>query len=502
MSGGDAAPPAGQAAFGGDAASDERPRPAVRTRFAPSPTGRLHLGNLRVAAFNWLFARKHGGAFVLRIEDTDPERNVPGSEALVCDDLRWLGLDWDEGPEVGGTHAPYRQSERGEVYRRTAEALLARGTAYRCWCTEAELEEGRERVSGGDVLRYSGRCRRLSAEERARNAREGRPSVVRFAVPEGDGAIDVDDAVRGHVSFPRADVTDFVILRSDGTATYNFAVVADDVDMEITHVIRHVGHLSNTPRQALLFDALGRPRPVFAHLPTVLAPEGGKLSKRSGTAGADVLRAQGVHPDGVLNYLSLLGWSSEDEREVLTRDELIRRISLERVGRSDTTFDPEKLRWLSGQHIAMQPVEQVVEGVRPFVDVGRYPLHGDALRTAIETIRTRLSAYGEVGEHLRFFFPPAGALADAQAEVRGDAAARRVVEAVAKRLAATQTWTPEVLSAAVRETGKELGVRGPALFHPVRKAVTADESGPDLGGILAALGKDEVLSRLRSALGG
>jgi nondiscriminating glutamyl-tRNA synthetase len=270
----------------------------VRTRFAPSPTGRLHLGNMRIAAFNWLFAKKHGGAFILRVEDTDSERNVEGSEALICDDMRWLGLDWDEGLQVGGPHGTYRQSENGEAHRRAAEQLLADGKAYRCWCTEAELEETRERVSGGDVLRYSGRCRRLSAGERARKEAEGLPFVLRFAVPETLESVEIQDAVRGVVLFPQADLHDFVILRANGTATYNFAVVVDDVDMKISHVIRGVGHLSNTPKQALMFDALGQPRPVFAHLPTVLAPGGGKLSKRSGSAGMEELRARGWRSSG------------------------------------------------------------------------------------------------------------------------------------------------------------------------------------------------------------
>jgi glutamyl-tRNA synthetase len=473
----------------------------VRTRFAPSPTGRLHLGNLRIAAFNWLFARKHGGAFILRIEDTDVERNVPGAEALLGEDLRWLGLGWDEGPDVGGPHAPYRQSERAHVYRRAAEQLLREGKAYRCWCTEAELEDSRERVRGGDVLRYSGRCRHLPDEERARKASEGVPHVVRFAVPEGADAVEVEDAVRGKVSFPRADVTDFVILRSEGTPTYNFAVVADDVDMRITHVIRGAGHLSNTPRQALLFDALGHGRPVFAHLPTVLSPSGGKLSKRAGDAGADELRAQGYQPDGVLNYLSLLGWSSEDEREVLTPGELISRISLDRVGRSDTAFDAEKLRWLSGQHIAQRDIDSLVQAVTPFIDFTRYPLGGDALRTAIDTIRTRLSTYGEVNEHLRCFFPEPATLEAAWAELRRDANARGVLDAVAQRLRTLEPWAPGRLAAAVRDTGREIGVKGPALFHPIRKGVTGDESGPDLGGILGALGRELVLERLEWALG-
>jgi nondiscriminating glutamyl-tRNA synthetase len=426
---------------------------------------------------------------------------VPGSEALICDDMRWLGLDWDEGLEVGGPHGSYRQSEHGGVHRRAAEQLLAQGKAYRCWCTETDLEEGREQVSGGDVHRYSGRCRRLPAEERGRNEAQGRPFVLRFAVPEGPETVEIVDAVRGTVSFPLADLHDFVILRANGMATYNFAVVADDVDMQITHVIRGVGHLSNTPKQALLFDALGHPRPVFAHLPTVLAPGGGKLSKRSGSAGMEELRAKGFEPDGVLNYLSLLGWSSEDEREVLGRAELVDKISLERVGRSDTVYDPEKLRWLSGQHIARLDIGQLVEKVRPFVDFQRFPLEGDALRVAVETIRTRLYAYGEVNEHLHWFFPPSAELESAQSEVRGDPQAREVLAGTLERLKAVEPWKPDALSAAVREAGKEMGVKGPALFHPVRKAVTGDESGPDIGGIMAALGREVVTERVEATLG-
>ncbi len=248
----------------------------VRTRFAPSPTGSLHLGNVRIAAFNWLFARRHGGRFVLRIEDTDVARNVAGAEAGILADLRWLGLEWDEGPDVGGPYAPYRQSERSGLYRDAAERLVAQGKAYRCWCGEADLAEGRERVGEGrEVHRYAGRCRRLSDAERREREASGAPHVIRFAVPEGLETIHVVDEVRGPISFPASDFDDFVIRRADGRVTYNFAVVVDDVAMEISHVIRGAGHLSNTPKQALLFDALGHGRPVFAHLPTVLGPEGG-----------------------------------------------------------------------------------------------------------------------------------------------------------------------------------------------------------------------------------
>jgi nondiscriminating glutamyl-tRNA synthetase len=475
----------------------------VRTRFAPSPTGRLHLGNLRIAAFNWLFARHHGGVFILRIEDTDVERNQEGSEETICEDLRWLGLDWDEGPQVGGPHAPYRQSERGAVYQKATAQLLSAGKAYRCWCTEEELQESREQVSWGEVTRYSGRCRRLSGEEQARNAAEGRPSVVRFAVPEGPATVQVDDEIRGTISFPRNDLTDFVIQRANGTATYNFAVVADDIEMEITHVIRHVGHLANTPKQALLFDALGQPRPRFAHIPTVLAPEGGKLSKRTGAQGADQLAQAGYNPDGVLNYMSLLGWSSEDEREVLTRQELIERISLDRVGKSDTTYDPEKLRWLSGQHIARLSPEAFVDAAIPFVDRRRIPLEGEALRIALLTIRTRVVTFGQVNEHLERFFPPrSDEWEAARAAVRQDSTARGVLENLGRRLGSLATWSAPSLAEAVKETGRETGAKGPALYHPLRRALTGDESGPDLAGIMAALGREEVEARIRATLDG
>jgi len=358
-------------------------------------------------------------------------------------------------------------------------------------------------MSGGDVLRYSGRCRRLGPAERAAREASRTPFVIRFAVPEGSDSVEVQDEIRGLISFPREDITDFVLLRSDGRPTYNFAVVADDVDMEITHVIRGAGHLSNTPRQALLFDALDAPRPLFAHLPTVLSPEGGKLSKRSGAAAAAELRARGYHPDGVLNYLSLLGWSSEDEREVLSRAELIERVSLGRVGRSDTAWDPDKLRWLSGQHLARMDPAALVRAVAPHLDRSRFPLEGEALALAVETLRTRLATFGEIDDHLVTLFPPDDSrLSEARAEVRREAEARRVLEEVRGRLAAVEAWTPELLRTAVREAGRSTGASGPALFHPLRKALTGSESGPDLGAVMGVLGREEVLSRIARTLDG
>ena len=375
----------------------------VRTRFAPSPTGRLHLGNVRAAAFNWMFARRHGGAFILRIEDTDVERNVEGGEQGILEDLRWLGLDWDEGPGVDGPHAPYRQSERSAVYAAAVDALVASGDAYPCFCGEGDLESeiGKE---GREVRHYFGRCRNLDPAERARRLAHGPPPVIRFAVPQGLTSVEVKDEVFGSISFPTSDIGDFVIRRSDGRVTYNFAVVVDDIDMEITHVIRGVGHLSNTPKQALLFDALERPRPVFAHLPTVLGADGHKLSKRDGAAAVAELRRLGYPADAVLNYLSLLGWSHPEGKEVLSRRELVEAVTLDRVGRSDTQMDPEKLLWISSQHLAWEDADSLAAHVALFLDGERFGQAREQWTQVVEALRTRLSTYGGINEHLPILF--------------------------------------------------------------------------------------------------
>ena len=474
----------------------------VRTRFAPSPTGRLHLGNVRAAAFNWLLARHHGGSFVLRIEDTDEERNVPGSEQAILDDLRWLGLAWDEGPDIGGPHGPYRQSERGDVYERATGRLLEARRAYPCFCTEEDLAKEAEDVGEGrTALRYPGHCRRLGSEERTRRVASGEPHVVRFAVPEGLTDVDVQDEVFGHITVSASDMDDFVVRRTDGRPTYNFAVVVDDVDMRITHVVRGVGHLSNTPKHALLFDALSAPRPVFGHLPTVLAPEGRKLSKREGAAAVAELRVAGFPPDAVLNYLSLLGWSHPDEREVLGREELVRSIGLDRVGRSDTRMDPEKLRWVASQHIAEEAPDALMAHVVPFIDAERFPAALERPEAVVDALRSRLSTYADVNEHLDLLFPDGQAAAEARRTIAADARARAVLESVRARLADAEEWTAEHLDRIVREAGRDAGVRGAALFHPVRSALIGQESGPDLGKILAALGRAEALRRMREALG-
>jgi len=469
----------------------------VRTRFAPSPTGSLHLGNVRAAVFNWLLARRHGGSFILRVEDTDVERNIEGGEALILADLRWLGLDWDEGPGVEGPHAPYRQSDRGAVYAKAVDTLLAQGRAYLCFCGDDEIESevGKE---GREVRRHFGRCRSLDPQELTRRLAEGLPPVVRFAVPQGLDRVEIRDEVFGPILFPASDIDDFVIRRSDGRVTYNFAVVVDDVDMEITHVIRGVGHLSNTPKQALLFDALERARPAFAHLPTVLGPDGRKLSKREGAAAVAELRRQGYPADAVLNYLSLLGWSHPDGREVLSREELVAAVGLDRVGRSDTQVDPEKLLWIASQHLAREDPASLATHVSPFLDEGRFPAARARWPQVVEALRTRLQTYGSINDHLPILFGGAE---------RGDAArvalrlsrAGALLEAVADALEGVQPWEEAPLGAAVRAAGARAGAKGAALFHPVRLALIGSETGPDLGKVLAAIGRPEAIARLRRA---
>jgi glutamyl-tRNA synthetase len=474
----------------------------VRTRFAPSPTGRLHLGNVRAAAFNWILARQKGGSFLLRIEDTDVGRNVEGGEDMIIEDLRWLGLDWDEGPDIGGPHGPYRQSERDASYGRAVERLAASGAAYACFCSEEDLEgEAEEFGEGRTALRYSGRCRALAPSERARRVAAGEPHVIRFAVPEGVSNVDIKDEIFGAISFPTSDIGDFVLRRSDGRVTYNFAVVVDDIDMEITHVVRGVVHLSNTPKQALLFDAFGVPRPVFGHLPTVLGPDGKKLSKRLGATAVAELRTHGYPPDAVLNYLSLLGWSHPEEKEVLTRPELIASMGLDRVGKSDTQLDPEKLRWVAGQHLATESISELAAHVRPFIDLARFPTAAENLEAVVETLRTRLSTYGDINVHLELLHPPEGEAAEKRRALGADPEVRRVLEAVRARLAAADVWEAGPLDLAVRAAGTDVGVKGAGLFHPVRVLLIGSEKGPDLGKILAAIGPHEAYRRLEQALG-
>lgn len=468
----------------------------VRTRFAPSPTGSLHLGNARVAVLNWLHARRSSGSFVLRIEDTDVERNIAGADRALLADLRWLRLDWDEGPREDGSelgdHGPYHQSQRMSLYAKQAAVLRATGSAYPCFCTDEALAERRESaLAAGASPHYDRRCLSLSGEEVRRREQAGEPFALRFRVPT-PGEVLVGDVIRGEIAFDAGSLGDFVLLRSDGRATYNFAVVVDDIAMEITDVIRGAGHLSNTPRQVLLFQAFGRPAPRFAHVPNVLGADRQILSKRHGARPLAEYRAEGYHPDGVLNYLSLLSWSSASGDEVLSPEQLRAEVELARIGSADVVFDPGKLRWLSAKHIERMPLEALVEAVAPFVDRERFPLSDALLPVAVGAVRTHLSTFSEINDHLPTFFPgntPAPAAESGQAVV---AAARR-------KLGEIEEWNEALVGEAIRAAGKEADARGRALYEPLRLALTGREHGPPLVAVLLVQGRDRSLTALDQA---
>ncbi len=478
---------------------------SFRVRFAPSPTGSLHVGNARIAVLNWLLARHHGGTFVLRIEDTDVDRNLEDSESGILQDLAWLGMDPDEGPRADGStpgaYGPYRQSERLPHYRAQAERLLAEGKAFHCYCTPDELQERREQaMARGEKPHYDGTCLHLTSQQKAAFQREGRTPTIRFHVPEGE-PVEIQDAVRGTVRVDRDDIGDFILLRSDGLPTYNFAVVVDDAAMAISHVIRGAGHLSNTPRQALLFDALRFQRPAFAHVPTVLGPDRQKLSKRHGARPLSAYRSEGYHPDAVVNYLSLLSWSSPSGDEVLDRERLVREISLDRIGTADVVFDPDKLRWLSAKHIDAMGPDALMAAVRPYIDRGRYPVREEGLPTILQAVRSHLAAFSDIDGLLAPFVPGL----DADARARRDAGlavpgARDVVEAARHTFAATDTWDESAVQAAIRQAGTDAGVKGKALYIPLRLALTGDEHGPPLAAIMQALGPTATQAMLDDAL--
>ncbi len=478
----------------------------VRTRFAPSPTGSLHVGNARTAVLNWLVARHHGGDFILRIEDTDAERNVPEAEARVMADLLWLGLDWDEGPDPNGgaergSHGPYHQSRRRALYDDYARRLLDAGAAYRCFCSPELLEAERRRaLEEGRSPGYAGTCRSVDPATAAARAGSGERHVLRFATPR-TGDVAVRDEIRGDVTFPADTLGDFVLVRSDGMPTYNFAVVVDDAEMGITHVVRGAGHLSNTPHQQLLYHALDLDPPAFAHAPTVLGEDRSKLSKRTGAPPLQALAEEGVHPDAVLNYLSLLGWSSPSGEEVLDRDRLVREVALDRINAADVVFDPEKMRWLSGQHIARLGLDELADAVRPHVAGSHFaPLLDRRFDTALAAIRSHLTAFSQVTEHLApFLGPEAGN--DAGNEPGLDPEERATLQAVRNALADVEPWDEAALQAAVKEGGLAAGVKGRALYAPVRLATTGEEHGPPLAAVLAVQGRDAVLGHLDRALG-
>jgi nondiscriminating glutamyl-tRNA synthetase len=473
---------------------------SVRTRFAPSPTGELHPGNARTAVLNWLYARHCAGQFILRIEDTDVDRNLPGSEGSIMSTLRGLGLDWDEGPDVGGPFGPYRQSERSSGYNECAETLLAAGSAYRCYCSPETLEaKKQDALARGARPAYDGTCRHLSPEDERHYRDQGVVPVVRFIAPVEQ--VVVNDVVRGSIVFEPAEFGDFVILKSDGTPTYNFAVVVDDSAMEISHVIRGAGHLANTPRQVMLFHALDREPPIFVHVPHVLSPDGSPLSKRHGARGLREYLDEGYHPDALINYMSLLSWSSPSGDEVLPPDRLIAEIDLGRVGASDVRLDPDKLEWLSGEYIRSMRVEELSERLAEHLSSESFPDRKDERTRIASAIQERITTFAGAARFLPQFYPPDPMrwTAEALEALRGPEV-DRTLEAVRTGLEGIDEWTGEAVVAAIREAGKRAGVKGRGLFMPVRAAVTGSTQGPELADVFEVQGKATTLRVIEQAI--
>ena len=429
----------------------------TRVRFAPSPTGHLHVGGARTAIFNWLFARHHGGTFIIRVEDTDQARSTRESEAMVLDDLRWLGLQWDEGPDSGGPHAPYRQSERIARYAAVARTLIERGVAYRCFCTEEELEAKRKVAEAENrPPHYDLTCWRNPRPESAG------PHAIRFHVPD-DGDVTIDDMIRGEVTWKRESLGDFILLRSDGLPTYNFSVVVDDHDMEITDVIRAEEHLTNTHRQVLIYRALSWDVPRFAHVSLILGQDRSKLSKRHGATSVSAYAEDGFLSDAMVNYLTLLGWSSPDGREVFDRQYAIEHFSLDRVNPAPAVFDPQKLDWLNGQYIHAMTAAELVPLVKPFFDV-------PWLEEGIDLVKTSVHRLTQFREALRFVSDFVPGTVD-----------RAFAEALANELRTNGTpRDADGYHAMVERLKSATGLKGKNLFMPLRMAMTGMDHGPEL----------------------
>jgi glutamyl-tRNA synthetase len=477
-----------------------------RVRFAPSPTGYLHVGGARTALFNWLFARKTGGTFVLRIEDTDRERSTDAHTQVILDGLAWLGIDWDEGPAFQGAE--------GARHRADAERLLEGGRAYRCFCTREELDAMRAGADAGKAaFRYDGRCGRLDPAETARRGAAGEPFTVRLRMPDEELAW--DDAVHGRISFQGRDLDDFVILRSDGTPIYNHAVVSDDIAMRITHVIRGDDHISNTPRQIALYRALGHEPPVFAHVPMILGTDGKKLSKRHGATAVGDYQDQGILPAAMRNFLALLGWSPGGDREIMAPGDMIELFSLDGIQGKPAVFDPVKLEWMNGQYIGSMPAAELEAPVRRELDRMGVVLQGRDLLAMIDAVKPRSRTVLDVARQVQVRLEPpvlaardlpGGPLAGADEKARklldkmGDRFAEnlRVAHTTLEQVA-DQEWTADGIGAVLTTAAEEHSLKLGDLMQPIRVALTLGTVSEPVNELLAVVGRGPALEAIRAA---
>jgi glutamyl-tRNA synthetase len=471
----------------------------VRCRFAPAPSGSIHVGNARSALFSWLYACHHDGVFILRVEDTDASRVTEEAYRGVVEDLRWLGLDWDEGPDVGGPHGPYRQSERLDIYREMTQRLLDAGDAYRCWCTPEELEERRKAaLARGEPPGYDGRCRNLSDEERTAFEAEGRSFSIRFHMPERDWV--VEDLVKGEVRWAARDLGDFVIVRSDGSPVFLLAVAVDDMLMEVTHVVRGDDLLASAPRNAAVIEALGGTSPTYAHLPQVLGPDAKPLSKRHGATSVAAFREEGFLPEAMVNYLALLGWAKDDHTTFLSRDELVEAFDLAHVSHNPAVFDTQKLEWMNNHYIQSLEEDDVAARCIPFLTTEGLSVDPQLLRRAVPIVRERMKRLTEAPALLRFLFTD-----DIEPNEKAKELIARAPEGYLKETAdaldALEAWDTERIQAVLDEQASGAGLSRTKGWQPIRAAVTGSNVSPPLPESLALLGKERTVARLRGVAG-
>jgi len=473
----------------------------TRVRFAPSPTGHLHIGNVRTAILNWLFAKNTNGKFILRIEDTDIERSADEYTKQICEDLRWLGLIWDEGPDVGGPHKYYRQSERLDIYKQYAQKLIKEGKVYYCFCTPEELEEMRkESLSKGETIKYNQKCLHLTEEQKNEYLAQGRKPAIRFKVPSQE--IMYDDLVKGELLFDSENIGDFVIMRGEGIPTYNFAAAVDDGLMGITHVIRGDDHVSNTPKQLLIYYAFGFDLPKFAHIPMILGPDRTRLSKRHGATSLDYYRYRGYLPEVIINFLSLLSWSSISGEEILSIQQLIDEFDFRRISKAAAVFDIEKLNWMNGYYIRQVDLDRLTHLAIPYLKQANYPVENfESTKKIISLLQNYLDYMDQVIEQAAIFYQDNVLINDPQARmiVRKDGS-RRIFWSFLRELNTIEELDANIFRKIMKTVQKETGVMGRDLWIPIRVALTGKLHGPELPHIVEVLGKEKCEKFIESAI--
>jgi len=479
----------------------------IRVRFAPSPTGYLHIGGARTALFNWLYARHYKGTFILRIEDTDQVRSTEEAVNVILKGMKWLGLDWNEGPEKGGKYGPYFQMQRLPLYQKYAEQLLKDQKAYYCYCTREELAESREKQAReGKNPKYDRHCLNLSEEEKKRYEAEGREPVIRLKIPAKE--ITFDDLLRGEVTFDGGLLSDFVIMKSDGIPTYNYAVVIDDALMKITDVMRGDDHISNTPKQILIYESLGFTIPKFAHIPMIMGQDHTRLSKRHGATSVMEYKRMGYIPEAVVNYIAHLGWSSGDEREIFTKEELIKEFSLDKISKHAAVFSMEKLNWFNSEYLKNMPIDSLTKMLLPFLEENNYIKKEDLspaklkwLKEVVKLMQGRFKNFSQFIDYADYFFvDKINIEPQAFDSVLNKEGVPGILQALKDKLFALKSWDEESIENAVREVASSLQIKGGQIIHPTRVALSGKKVGPGLFELMVVLGQEKTVKRLQEAI--